>query len=377
VDNATLACYSSIEEMVSILQPDQPIHCMFPEQLTQAATQFIKYFPGHTFYAIKANPDPYVLTHLHNAGINHFDVASIKEVQMIYEMFADAHMAFMNPVKSPEAIHAAYFQYGVRDFVTDTLEETVKIQKATNFANDLTIVVRLAMDKGSAACQLTNKFGCSDDEAVNLLQIISKFAKVGISFHVGSQTLDPQSYVTAIKKVGEVINKSKVKISVLDVGGGFPTPNLGMDISPMLEYFDVISRSIAKLKLPKKCQIWSEPGRALCGTCSTLVVRVELRKGDLLYINDGTYGNMLEVSSMNWKNSVKAIRDNVKDTELAPFKFYGPTCDSIDYMAGPFMLPNNICTGDWIAIESMGAYGSSTQTHFNGFYSDIKVEIKA
>lgn len=372
--NATLACYSSIEEMVSVLRPTHPVHCMHPEQLKQAAQLFIEHFPGHTLYAIKANPEPYVLQHLYDAGIHHFDVASLVEVQLIHGMFPNAHMAFMNPVKSPEAIRAAYFDYGVRDFVTDTLEETLKIQKATDFATDLTIIVRLAMDKGSAVCALTNKFGCSIDAAVDLLQVINKFAKIGLSFHIGSQTMDPQSYAIAIQKAGEVISKANLEISVLDVGGGFPTPNLGMVIHPMTDYFDVIRDEIAKLNLPATCQIWSEPGRALCGTCSTVVVRVELRKDDVLYINDGSYGSLLEVSLMNWKNAVRVIRDNT-DLELTPFKFYGPTCDSADYMAGPFMLPNDICIGDWIAIESLGAYGSSTQTRFNGFYSDTMVEI--
>jgi ornithine decarboxylase len=239
------------------------------------------------------------------------------------------------------------------------------------------------MPKGSAACALTGKFGCLPDQAVSLLQAADKAVhKVGLSFHVGSQTLDPASYATAIRKAGEVIAASRVELDVLDVGGGFPVPGMGMDTLRLTDYFTVIGEEIAKLNLPQSCRTWSEPGRALCGTCATLVVRVELRKGDVLYINDGSYGNMFEVCSMNWKNSVHLLRPARKGRKaasktLAPFRFYGPTCDSVDYMQGPFMLPEDICEGDWIAIDSMGAYMAASRSRFNGFYADQQVEIIA
>jgi ornithine decarboxylase len=287
----------------------------------------------------------------------------------------------MNPVKSREAIRSAYVDYRVRDFVIDTADELQKIMEETDNASDLLIVVRVAMPKGSAACALTNKFGCTPEGAVTLLQQVEKVAaRVGISFHVGSQTMDPQSYADAIRMAGVVIERSGVALSVFDVGGGFPIPGLGMDIIPLTAFFDVIRDEIAALKLPRNCEIWSEPGRALSGTCSTLVVRVELRKNDLLYINDGSYGNMFEVCSMGWKNNATLLRPTRKNRKLAskvlsPFRFYGPTCDSVDYMAGPFMLPEDANEGDWIALSGMGAYMEASQSRFNGFYSDLQVEI--
>lgn len=382
--------FPSVEAAVKALRPSQPLHCVHPAKLQEAARAFVEHFPGHSLYAIKSNPDPYFLTKLHDAGITHFDVASLGEVQQIRGMFPDAHLAFMNPVKSREAIRAAYFEYGVRDFVLDTFEEMHKILESTGNAQDLLLVVRISMPKGSAACQLTGKFGCTPDEAVELLKAADKAAsRIGISFHVGSQTLDPSSYADAIRKSGEIMRRAGVKLDVLDVGGGFPTPGLGMDILPLSAYFDVIREEVAGLKLPRTCEIWSEPGRALCGAGTTLVTRVELRKKaigdtDLLYINDGSYGNMFEVAVMRWKNKATLIRVPQKgrrtktpSRKMEEFRFYGPTCDSVDYMAGPFLLPEDACEGDWIALEGMGAYGSASQSHFNGFYSDFKVEIIA
>jgi len=379
--DAGLARFATVEDMVKILRPSQSVRCMHPETLAERAALFLDHFPGLSFYAVKANPDPYVLQRLFAAGIRHFDVASLGEVKSLRELFPSAHLAFMNPVKSREAIRKAYFEYGVRDFVIDTFEELHKILEETKVAADLSIIVRLAMPKGSAACQLTGKFGCLPDVAVSLLRDANKVAhKVGISFHVGSQTLEPGSYVEAIRKAGEVIRESGVSVDVFDVGGGFPIGNLGMDVPPLTDYCDAIRQEIAALKLPKSCQIWSEPGRALSGACETLVVRVELRKGDVLHINDGSFGNMFEVCSMNWKNTVHLIRPGRRGRKTmtkahTPFRFYGPTCDSVDYMAGPFLLPEDVCEGDWIAIRGMGAYGAASQSHFNGFHSDFQVEI--
>ncbi len=380
---AGLDRFASVEDMVNILRPAQSVQCMRPEKLRQAARLFVENFPGHSLYAVKSNPDPYVLTNLHKAGINHFDVASMGEIKLVRTLFPRAHLAYMNPVKSRESIRAAYFEYGVRDFVIDTADELRKILEETSNARDLLIVVRIAMPKGTAACQLTGKFGCTPDEAVDLLkQAASVAPRVGISFHVGSQTLSPDSYVDAIRKGGDVIRRASVKVRVFDIGGGFPVRGLGMDILPLTEYFAAIRREIDALKLPKSCEIWAEPGRALSGDGATLVVRVNLRKGDLLYINDGSFGNMFEVSSMGWKNAARTIRPMCKNwsmpsSNLMPFRFYGPTCDSVDYMGGPFLLPEDTNEGDWIALEGMGAYMAASQSRFNGFYSDAKVEISS
>jgi ornithine decarboxylase len=373
--------FATIEEMVKTLRPEQSVQCMLPDNLAHAARTFVEHFPGPALYAVKANPDPYVLQRLYAAGIHHFDVASLNEVKLLRRLFPDAHLAFMHPVKSREAIRVAYFNYGVRDFVIDTFEEMHKILEETKVAADLSIIVRIDMPKGSAACPLAGKFGCVPDVAVSLLRDADKVAnKVGLSFHVGSQTLDPASYAEAIRRAGEIVRQSGVALDIFNVGGGFPIPELGMEVPPLTEFFGVIKAEIDKLKLPKTCQIWSEPGRSLSGTGTILLVRVELRKGDILYINDGSFGNMFEVTSMGWKNTVHLIRPprrgrKASSKALVPFRFYGPTCDSVDYMPGPFMLPDDVCEGDWIAVMGMGSYMAASQSSFNGFYSDMQVEI--
>lgn len=124
------------------------------------------------------------------------------------------------------------------------------------------------------------------------------------------------------------------------------------------------------------CQLICEPGRSLVAEGGSVVVRVELRKGNKLYLNDGTYGTLFDAGTPGFIFPVKAIRPGgILSTELCEFGFYGPTCDSLDAMKGPFQLPSDIAEGDWIEIGQLGAYGATMRTRFNGFYSDTTVEV--
>ena len=372
--------FSSVEDMVKVLRPCEPVFCLHPEQLKKAATTFLADFPGRSLFAVKTNPDANVLRHLYVAGIQSFDVASLGEIKLIHSLFPGAFMAYMHPVKSRESIHAAYFQYGVRTFVIDTFEELHKILEETKVAADLTIIVRLAMPKGSATYELTGKFGATPDYAVSLLRDADKVAHaVGLSFHVGSQTIEPSSYADAIRMAGDIAKQSGVALDVFDVGGGFPVAYGAGESRDLLPFFDVIRTETAALKLPETCQVWGEPGRAMVASAETLVVRVELRKDNALYINDGGYGALFDACHMKWNYPVALVRQNQKGRKsqkpAVAYTFFGPTCDSIDVMEGPFMLPPDVCEGDWIAIGQMGAYGRAMRTRFNGFYADHQVEI--
>ena len=375
-----LPCFASVDDAVAALRPAEPLHCMHPAALAENAALFLNHFPGDAYYAVKANADPYALKNLYAAGIHHFDVASLGEVKLVRDLFPDAKLAFMHPVKSREAIRAAYYDYDVRVFVLDSLDELNKIRTETDNAADVTYVVRLAMPKGSAAIPLCGKFGAAPDLAVALLRDgAARGHKVGLSFHVGSQSLDPDSYAIALRLAGQVIAESGVALAVLDVGGGFPIAGIGDDVQPLIAYFDVIRQGIAALRLPESCRIWGEPGAALAGNSCSVVVRVDLRKDNMLYINDGNFGALRDLCAEKRRNAVRMVRplDAAQTAPMMAFSFYGPTCESMDYMPGPFLLPADIAEGDWIVVSNLGAYGMGFRTAYNGFYSDQRVEIRA
>ncbi len=358
-------------------KPVQPVTLVRPHAAARAARFFVEKFPGRSMYAVKANPSPDLLQILWDSGITHYDVASIAEVRLVARTLPDATLCFMHPVKAEEAIHEAYFTHGVRVFSLDSLEELDKIVRATRAAEDLTLCVRIRVSSELSKLSLASKFGVGPDEAKPLLFAARQAADaLGICFHVGSQAMSPDAYGQAMERVRAAIVDAAVTVDVVDVGGGFPSIYPGMEPTALIRYFDTIHRAFESLPISYSAELWAEPGRALCAEYSSLIVRVERRRGDELYINDGAYGALFDAAHIGWRFPVELLREPDSRAKLMPFSFYGPTCDDLDHMAGPFMLPADIGAGDYIEIGMLGAYGSAMRTAFNGFGSDETVIVE-
>jgi ornithine decarboxylase len=354
--------------VVRALRPSQPVTLIRPHAAERAARFFTEKFPGLSIYAVKANPSPDLLKVLWAAGVTHYDVASIGEVRLVRETLPQAVLCFMHPVKPVEAIEEAYRVHGVRTFSLDSHEELDKIVAATESATDLTLCVRLRVSSAHAKLSLASKFGVSVSEAPSLLLAARQAADaLGVCFHVGSQAMSPQAYAEAMAMVRAAIVQAGVTVDVVDVGGGFPSVYPGMDPAPMLAYFEVIHRSFEALPISYSAELWCEPGRALCAEYTSVLVRVEKRKGDVLYVNDGAYGSLFDAAHIDWRFPVSLVREQPSRARPMEFSLYGPTCDDIDYMRGPFELPADIATGDYVEIGMLGAYGAAMRTGFNGF----------
>jgi ornithine decarboxylase len=360
-------------------RPVQPVTLLRPHAARRAARFFIEKFPGRSLYAVKANPSPELLRILWEAGVTHYDVASIAEVRLVAETLPGAVQCFMHPVKAEEAIAEAY-ELGVRTFSLDTLEELDKIVRATardgQAAEDLNLCVRLRVSSDHAKLSLASKFGAEADEVKDLLMAARQAADaLGICFHVGSQAMTPLAYVEAMERVRAAIVQAAVTVDIVDVGGGFPSVYPGMEPPALEAYFDVISRAFESLPISYSAELWCEPGRALSAEYASLLVRVEKRRGDQLYINDGAYGALFDAAHIGWRFPVKLVRDEASDARDIGFSFYGPTCDDLDHMAGPFDLPADIGPGDYIEIGMLGAYGCAMRTAFNGFGAATSVIV--
>lgn len=350
------------------LKPAAPVTLIRPQAAARAARYFSTKFPGRSLYAVKANPSPALLQTLWDAGITHFDVASIAEVRLVARTLPQAKLCFMHPVKAAEAITEAYFKHGVRTFSLDSLEELEKIVRATRNAADLELCVRLRVSSEHSKLSLASKFGCDLSDARELLQATRQAADaLGICFHVGSQAMSPHAYVQAIERVRAAIVDASVTVDIVDVGGGFPSTYPGMEPPPLEHYFQAIHRAFESLPISYSAELWCEPGRALCAEYSSLLVRVEKRRGNELFINDGAYGALFDAAHLDWRFPVQLLRAEANEDDLEAFSFYGPTCDDMDHMAGPFMLPADVRAGDYIEIGMLGAYGSAMRTDFNGF----------
>ncbi len=341
--------------------------CNRPHAAARAARFFAEKFPGKSMYAVKANPSPELLQILWDSGITHFDVASIAEVRLVRSLLPEATLCFMHPVKTGSAIAEAYREHGVRTFSLDTHDELAKIVEATGHASDLNLLVRLRVSSEHSELSLAAKFGTDLVDAAPLLQATRQHCDaLGICFHVGSQAMTPFAYVQAMERVRAAIVDAAVTVDIVDVGGGFPSSYPGMEPPPLEDYFALIHRHFEMLPISYSAELWAEPGRALSAEYSSLIVKVERRRGDELYINDGAYGALFDAAHVAWRFPVRALEDDLTQP-LEAFAFYGPTCDDADYMKGPFMLPADIQAGDWIEIGMLGAYGAAMKTRFNGF----------
>ncbi len=370
--------FKSVEELVNQLRPKKPVYCIRKESIKLASKYFQKNFPGKILYALKTNPHPVVLKAILESGINSFDVASIKEIETIRKISQDADCSYMHTVKSRESIKDAYYKYNVKTFSLDTKDELIKILESTNHAKDLNLFVRVSVSNEHAEIDLSKKFGAISNEAVGLLRLTKQYAKkIGLSFHVGSQCMHPISYSKGIFEIGNIIKKTKILPDVINVGGGFPTIYPDLVPQSLDNYFNEIKKSLENLKIEKLPEIICEPGRAIVAESGSTIVRVDLRKKQKLYINDGTYGTLFDAGVPNIVYPSKMITDGrVISKKLTSFDFYGPTCDSMDYMKGPFILPNNIKENDYIELGQLGAYGLTFRTNFNGFYSDEIYEVE-
>ncbi|MBX9796342.1 type III PLP-dependent enzyme [Sphingomonas sp.] len=363
-----VAPFDSAAGIAIASQPVQPVTLVRPHAAARAARYFVEKFPGRSMYAVKANPSPDLLRILWDSGITHYDVASIGEVRLVAHTLPQATLCFMHPVKAEEAIAEAYHEHGVRVFSLDSMEELAKIMRATGNAADLTLCVRLRVSSEHSKLSLASKFGVAPGEARELLFAARQAADaLGICFHVGSQAMTPEAYANAMERVRQAIVEAAVTVDVVDVGGGFPSRYPGMEPPPLERYFETIHRAFESLPVSYSAELWAEPGRALCAEYSSLIVRVERRRGSELYINDGAYGALFDAAHIGWRFPVALLREPESDARDMPFSFYGPTCDDLDHMAGPFLLPADVQAGDYIEIGMLGAYGAAMRTGFNGF----------
>jgi ornithine decarboxylase len=370
--------FASSAEMVASLQPTEPVYCVYPAVLRSLAQGFLRGFPGRVLYAVKANPEPRIIEPLWSAGIRHFDTASIAEMRTVQRVAAEAVCYFMAPVKFPGAMREAFASHRVRNCVIDHIDELERVTSEAP-ARELTIFVRMAAHAPQAIYHLSEKFGASEDRAVELLQAVARSgARPALAFNVGSLVCHPDAYVNAIGSAASVLKRSGVEIEWLDVGGGFPRRYPEPVAEPIERFFAAISA--AKGVLPGSVELLAEPGRALVADGVSLVTRVLHRDGDRLYLNDGVWGSLIEPwqSQGRFRFPTRVLRGGTVLAEAsASFTVFGPTCDSLDRLPKPLPLPRSIATGDWLEFGVIGAYSLSNRTAFNGLYPDRFVRIDA
>lgn len=382
--------FASATEAAMKLRPDHPVYCFRPQVLAEDARAFVSAFRGKTAYAVKTNGEPLVLEGLAAAGIGCFDVASPAEFSAARAAAPGCELLYMHPVKAQSDIRLALETYGIRTLALDHEDEVAKILRIVHALDidpaDIALFVRLST-KGEAAYELSKKFGAAPAHAAELCQRIAGIGfKVGLAFHVGSQVEDKDTYDIALAVAAEVRRRAGVRLAGLDIGGGFPAPygrdpdRKGQQAPPLADLLDEIQREVVEFGFGDVPLI-AEPGRVVVARAFSVIVRVLLKKGQRVYINDGVWGSLSDSWTGKLLMPVRHLPDPARKrrpgdpNKIEPFRVCGATCDSVDILSRPFYLPESVDTGDWIEIGHIGAYSLSLRTRFNGFYPDTFVEV--
>ncbi|GHJ48710.1 ornithine decarboxylase [Catellatospora sp. TT07R-123] len=327
------------------------------------------------FYAVKANPQPKLIRHLARLGSS-FDVASPAEIDLCLSEGADpGRLSYGNTIKKASDIRYAYDR-GVRLFVFDSEAE---LRKIAEHAPGSSVFCRLLAASDGAQWPLSRKFGCTPDMAVELLDSARRLGlvPVGISFHVGSQQLDPTRWEPSIAQAAGVFRELAgrgVNLWLLDVGGGFPT-GYQQPVAPIEEYAEAIEgavdRHFADLPVP---HLAVEPGRYIAADTGVLRAQVVLVSQKSyeddhrwVYLDIGRFGGLAETEGEAIQYRLVTARDGEPS---GPVKLAGPTCDSVDilYEKAPYRLPLDLQPGDYVDILGTGAYTTTySSVGFNGF----------
>lgn len=375
--SATKEQYPDVASLIQAEGPQHPVYCIYPHIYRKTTEQFLGGFPGRVLYAVKANPDPTVLRLLADAGIRHFDCASLPEIELVDALASDAKKYFMTPVRIRGAATIAQQQHGVRHFVIDHPNGLEQLLREIEPDRSV-IFARMAVHHESAFEDLSLRFGAPVDDMPDLLRAIrDSGAEPALAFNVGSSVTDPEAYRYAISVARSVLEQLPFRLRLIDVGGGYPKSYPDFVVPGLDVYFTAVAESVASLPLAEGAEVLGEPGRALAAPGMSAVVEILLRKGDRLFLNDGMFGIfwLLRIDGPD-SFPVRAYRGGgILTGETMEFQINGPTCDSTDTLPGPVPLPVDIRAGDHLEFGNIGAYSLGGRTDYNGFYSDRIVMI--
>jgi len=318
------------------------------------------------YYAIKSLPHPAIVAVLEEEGAC-FDLATNGEVQLVRRLgVAPGRCIHTHPIKRDCDIRTA-LDYGVTHFVIDNEDE---LRKFVKYRSRASVLIRLAFH-GDAVVDLSRKFGCEPEILPDLLALAAQLRVdvVGLSFHAGSQAANPQVHVRAIEVCGELMRRARERgqeLSLLDIGGGFPTDYLqGSPPMPIAEFCTPIRGALSTLE--DGVRIIAEPGRYLSAPCAVAVASVmgrAQRDGRWwYYLDDGLYGSY---SGQMYDHATYPIEALVDDGPSYPSVLAGPTCDSIDVIREGIDLPK-LEQGDLVMGRTMGAYTWASASEFNFF----------
>jgi ornithine decarboxylase len=359
---------------------DGPCLVVDREVVRDNYAKFARALPNtRVFYAVKANPEPAILSLLAELG-SCFDTASVAEIELSLAAGATPdRISYGNTIKKERDIVRA-LELGVRLFAVDCEAEVEKLAraKAAAGAEDVRAFCRILCDGEGAEWPLSRKFGCMPEMAVEVLEHAHRLGleAYGVSFHVGSQQGNPGAWDAALGAASWIFRECAergISLAMVNLGGGFPTKYL-KDIPAVEAYGDAIFRALTKHFGNRIPETIIEPGRGMVGNAGVIeseVVLISRKSHDAdevrwVYLDIGKFGGLAETMDESIRYRIVTGRD---EERTVPCILAGPTCDSADvlYEKTPYLLPVSLEIGDKLLIEGTGAYTATySSVAFNG-----------
>lgn len=361
-------------DLVRALKPETPVFCVSSPTARAHIQTIIDAFPARLLFAVKACPLHQVIKLAVEGGIKRYDVASLSEIELVRRVSQKALLFYNNPIRSPHEIQEALYTHGVRRFAVDDhagLEELSDALVGKPKREKTEVAVRLrTIGKNAGGHDFTRKFGAVPSDAIDIVRAADRMGlQTSLTFHPGSQCADPNAYFGMIKLSKEIAAESGVKISAVNVGGGFPAPYGTLTYAETMQMFRSVHASFKTVFRGKKVKVRAEPGRAVAAPIVSIVTRVKhIRSDGAVFINDGIFGAFAEFEYIDMRLPTRFWREDGEVTgKTKPVEVYGPTCDPCDAFPYRVDVPQSLKVGDWIEFGLIGGYGPSTVTRFNGY----------
>jgi len=325
------------------------------------------------YYAVKANGRIEIAKCLNSLGAG-FEVASTNELKELLDIGVNAKSIITsNTLKLPQFISAAY-EAGVEYYAYDA---EMEIDKLSQLAPGAKVYLRIAVDNTGSDWPLSKKFGADPSRALDLLKYArnSKVVPVGITFHVGSQCLNPLNWSNALVTTAEIFNMARrngIDLKLINLGGGIPikhvkkTPKIA-EIKWQIE--KILNEAFSDYP---GLELMIEPGRAMVGDSGNMVTsviaRAERGSENWLYLDVGVFNGLMEsIEGFSYEIVCeKELAGLAHRDDFVPYTIAGPSCDSVDTMFRDYYLPKDLEVGDKLYIKNAGAYTLSYASNFNG-----------
>jgi len=325
-------------------------------------------------YAVKANPNPAVLSVLAREGLG-ADIVSIGEYRSARAAGMKPETILFSGVGKTAEEMAEALAGGLLQFNLESVEEARTLSiVASAMELEAPVALRINPDvEAGTHSKITtgtadNKFGIPMAVAVDAFRRLSELPNLkvtGITVHIGSQLTSLAPLESAFTRLGELIRELRTQgfeLGIADLGGGLGVPyGPGQPEPPSPAEYGAM---VARVTRDWDIRLAFEPGRLISGNAGVLltrVVRVKPGERHPWLIVDAAMNDLMRPALYDAYHHVEAVRPSGKRITA---HVAGPVCESGDTFAMAREM-DAVSEGELVVFRTAGAYGATMANSYN------------